>query len=77
MRALEMCGFEPRRADKREVVLANCPFDTLRSESRELVCGMNLALIQGLLAGLDLKDVRARLAPRPGMCCVALEAKAS
>jgi len=38
---------------------------------------MNLALIQGLLAGLELHDVRAILAPRPGMCCVALQGKAS
>jgi len=33
---------------------------------------MNLALIEGLLAGLELKGVDARRAPRAGMCCVAL-----
>ena len=70
--ALRACGFEPRRTPEGEVVLRNCPFDSLRAENRELICGMNLALIEGLLAGLGLKGVHARLAPREGMCCVAL-----
>jgi predicted ArsR family transcriptional regulator len=73
-RALEACGFEPHGAtdDEGEIVLRNCPFDSLRSESRDLICGMNLALIEGLLDGLGVEGVRARLAPRPGLCCVAL-----
>lgn len=70
--ALQICGFEPRRTPDGEVVLRNCPFDSLRAEGREFICGMNLALIEGLLAGLDLKGVHARLAPLAGMCCVAL-----
>ena len=72
MHALRACGFEPRRTPEGEVVLRNCPFDSLRAGSRELICGMNLALIEGLLAGLGLKGVHARLAPREGTCCVAL-----
>ena len=73
-RALEACGFEPRESadDADELVLRNCPFDSLRTESLDLICGMNLALIEGLLAGLEVEGVRARLAPRPGLCCVAL-----
>ena len=73
-RALEACGFEPSGTTDEggEVVLRNCPFDSLRAESREMICGMNLALIEGLLDGLGVESVRARLAPRPGMCCVAL-----
>jgi predicted ArsR family transcriptional regulator len=73
-RALEAFGFEPHvtSGDDGEVVLRNCPFDSLRAESRDLICGMNLALIEGLLDGLDVEGVRARLAPRSGMCCVAL-----
>ncbi len=70
--ALRVCGFEPRRTPDGEVVLRNCPFDSLRSEGRELICGMNLAMIQGLLAGLELEGVNAELAPREGLCCVAL-----
>ena len=72
LRALEGCGFEPRREPGGELVLRNCPFDALTAERRELVCGMNLALIEGLLEGLDLEGVEARLAPRPGTCCVAV-----
>jgi predicted ArsR family transcriptional regulator len=74
-RALEACGYEPQRAsgEDGEVVLRNCPFDSLRDESREMICGMNLALIEGLLDGLEVEGVRARLSPRPGLCCVALE----
>lgn len=70
--ALQVCGFEPRQTPDGEVVLRNCPFDSLRTEGRELVCGMNLALIEGLLAGLELQGVHAELSPREGMCCVAL-----
>ena len=70
--ALKVCGFEPRRTREGEVVLGNCPFDALATEQRDLVCNMNLALIEGLVQGLDLGGVRARLAPLPGGCCVAL-----
>lgn len=75
--ALEACGFEPRVAtgDEAEVTLRNCPFDTLRTESRDLICAMNLAMIEGLVAGLGVEGVRARLAPRPGTCCVALRSR--
>jgi predicted ArsR family transcriptional regulator len=71
--ALKACGFEPRRTRAGEVVLGNCPFHSLAAERRELVCGMNQALIEGLLAGLDLaQGVEARLEPRATGCCVAL-----
>jgi len=75
---LEACGFEPHgpTGPEKEVLLRNCPFSSLRNESRELICGMNLALIEGLLDGLDLEGVHARLAPRPGMCCVTLGSEA-
>lgn len=78
-RALEACGFEPQvtTGAEGEVVLRNCPFDSLRAESREMICGMNLALIEGLLDGLGVEGVRARLAPRPGICCVALRSAGS
>jgi len=73
-RVLGECGFEPQ-ASKDEVVLRNCPFDTLRNESRELVCGFNHALIEGLLTGLGVEGVRASLEPQPGRCCVKIRAQ--
>jgi predicted ArsR family transcriptional regulator len=61
-------GYEPRVADK-----ANCPFHSLAQHHTELVCGMNLDLMNGLLEGLSPGALRAHLTPTPGMCCVTLE----
>jgi predicted ArsR family transcriptional regulator len=66
-------GFEPTRTDG-EIRLRNCPFDTLSRDHTELICGMNLSLAQGLLAGLEAEGVDVRLDPQPGSCCVALAA---
>jgi len=74
-RALRTCGFEPGTTSEGEVVLGNCPFDSLRADHRELICGMNLALVEGLLLGLKLDDVEARLTPGVGVCCVTLRSK--
>lgn len=62
-------GYEPRTADG-QICLANCPFDDLAREHTELVCGMNLALIRGVLDGLDCHTLEAVLDPEPGLCCV-------
>jgi len=71
-RALGRCGFEPSRTADGEVVLRNCPFASLREGCRDVICGMNLALIEGVLEGLGADHVSASLAPRPGHCCVVL-----
>jgi predicted ArsR family transcriptional regulator len=62
-------GYEPRVVDD-ELCLANCPFDRLATDHTALVCGLNLALVDGVLEGLAAKTLRARLAPQPGFCCV-------
>jgi predicted ArsR family transcriptional regulator len=62
-------GYEPRVVDD-ELCLTNCPFDRLATDHTELVCGLNLALVDGVLEGLDAATLRARLAPHPGFCCV-------
>lgn len=64
-------GFEPRREGD-QLELRNCPFDALARSHRELVCGTNLALLQGMLEGLDARGISARIEPRPGRCCVIL-----
>jgi predicted ArsR family transcriptional regulator len=68
--SLEHHGYEPHlRGD--EVVLTNCPFHALAEGHRDLVCGMNLALLRGVIDGAgDADVVDARLAPEPGHCCV-------
>jgi predicted ArsR family transcriptional regulator len=63
-------GFEPAETGG-TVRLRNCPFQSIAQDHPELVCGMNLSLAQGLLAGLGAGGLEARLEPQPGMCCVA------
>lgn len=52
--------------------MRNCPFHAVAERFPPLVCGMNLALLEGLL-GAD-GPVRARMDARPGECCVVVEA---
>ncbi len=66
-------GFEPCESAPGVVRLGNCPFHELVAEHRDLVCGMNLALAEGILAGLRDRRHVARLDPQPGSCCVAFE----
>jgi predicted ArsR family transcriptional regulator len=68
-------GFEPFRNQAGEILLRNCPFDELARDHRELVCGMNLSLLRGLIEGLRLRILRAELDPQPGMCCVVIRIK--
>jgi predicted ArsR family transcriptional regulator len=64
-------GYEPRATDD-GVVLANCPFHHLAQTYTELVCGMNLDLIDGVLDRLCPGRLQARLDPGPNHCCVAI-----
>ncbi len=81
VRTLRTFGFEPRPADNADrtddaddvVVLVNCPFHSLAQQHTELVCGMNLCLVDGILDGLATTGLTARLAPKPGHCCVRLQ----
>lgn len=72
LRVLETYGFQPR-IEGGDVTLANCPFHTLAQEYTELVCGMNLRLLGGLLDGLAPTGLTAHLDPAPPRCCVRLE----
>lgn len=67
--ALAQEGFEPRRHGD-EVCLRNCPFDALAQVHTELVCGVNLDFVAGVLDGLECSSARARLQPDSGHCCV-------
>jgi predicted ArsR family transcriptional regulator len=71
LRLLEEYGFEPR-IDGDDVTLANCPFHALAQQHTELVCGMNLRLLDGLLNGLAPTGLTAYLHPSPSHCCVRL-----
>jgi predicted ArsR family transcriptional regulator len=68
--ALAPHGYEPV-SGVGEIALANCPFHRLAEEQRELVCGMNLDFVSGVLEGIGVGDhLTARLDPAPGYCCV-------
>ena len=71
MSLLEDHGFEPRSAAG-DIVLHNCPFHALAQEQAELVCGMNLHLLVGVLEGLGTTGLQARLEPGYSGCCVRL-----
>lgn len=61
-------GYEPESSGD-GVVLRNCPFHALARDFTELICGMNLAFLAGLVDG---RGYRARLDPGEGRCCVVL-----
>jgi predicted ArsR family transcriptional regulator len=66
---LQALGFEPREAAQ-AITLGNCPFAMLARAHPGVVCGMNLALITGLIEGAGVTGARARLEPEDGRCCV-------
>ena len=70
--ALAGQGYEPRRGEDGVVRLRNCPFHQLAEDHRDITCGMNLGLIEGIVAGLGAARARAVLDPQPGHCCVAI-----
>lgn len=60
-------GYEPFW-DGETLRLRNCPFHALATEFPALICGMNLALIEGLAP----EQWSPAMDPCPGGCCVAL-----
>ncbi|HEU5160427.1 MAG TPA: transcriptional regulator [Streptosporangiaceae bacterium] len=71
-------GYEPYLEEREEAAggpvlrMRNCPFRALSDRFPPLVCGMNVALIEGLLAGTT--GLRARMDARPDRCCAVVEA---
>lgn len=74
MATLESLGYEPVRRSNGEVRLRNCPFHALTERHKALVCGANLALLDGFVAASQQRGRRleAVLDPQSGMCCVVL-----
>jgi predicted ArsR family transcriptional regulator len=70
--SLVALGYEPVEDGEGTIRLRNCPFHALAQAYPPLVCGLNLALLEGLVgdggqvAGLD---------PGPTGCCVAIRSK--
>lgn len=68
--ALRSRGYEPYEDGDGGIRLRNCPFHQLAASHTELVCGMNLALLEAVAVA----GTRPVLDPRPGECCVAFTA---
>jgi predicted ArsR family transcriptional regulator len=67
-------GYEPYDDEDGVMRLRNCPFHAVAQRHPEVVCEMNLALLEGVVTG---RDVEAVLEPGPGRCCVALRRRAA
>jgi len=72
--ALSERGYEPWRDDAGTLRMRNCPFRHLAELEPEVICQMNLALIQGLVAGLGAAGLNPILGPASEHCCVAIPA---
>ncbi|HEY7053482.1 MAG TPA: helix-turn-helix domain-containing protein [Mycobacterium sp.] len=68
--ALHGCGYLPLVDDHDCVTLRNCPFHMIARDHRDVVCGLNLSLVEGIIAGCDHPRARAELTPHPDRCCV-------
>ncbi|WP_433306160.1 helix-turn-helix transcriptional regulator [Actinoplanes sp. CA-030573] len=64
-------GYAPVADGPERIELRNCPFHRLAEQFPPVICGMNLAMINGLLAGAGLDgEWTARMDAAPGRCCV-------
>lgn len=68
--ALAETGYEPA-TEGGEIRFRNCPFHVLRDQDRDTTCGLNLALVEGMIEGCG-SNTAAVLAPEEGYCCVRL-----
>jgi predicted ArsR family transcriptional regulator len=71
--ALAELGYAPTGSEDM-VILTNCPFRVAAREFPPLICGMNLALLEGVVEGAGW-SYEATLDPAPGRCCVTLASK--
>ena len=62
--ALRVLGYEPA-IDGDDVVLRNCPFRQVAQAQPDVICGMNLAFVAGVVTGTQTPALRAVLAPSP------------
>jgi predicted ArsR family transcriptional regulator len=69
---LAALGYEPFEDADRTIRLRNCPFHALAGTHPGLVCGLNLALIEALVAD---GSRRVELDPDASGCCVAIRSK--
>ena len=57
---------------KTELRLRNCPFDALSRRFEPVVCGAGVALVEGIVDGMEASGVRVGREPKGGRCCIYL-----
>lgn len=73
--ALDSCGYEPRDDGNGGMVLTNCPFDKLAAKHSDVICGANVALLQGVAEGAsETARTVEFVVPADGCCCVRVTA---
>ena len=60
--------------DHGTIRMRNCPFRGLADMQPEVICQMNRALIEGLVAGLGAGNLNPVRDPQPRHCCVTIPA---
>ncbi len=65
-------GFAPQPERGGVIRLGNCPFAAVAREQQVVVCGTTLALVEGIVAGMELRGVEVCAVGQNGTCCVAL-----
>lgn len=81
---LEACGYEPFEVETAgraqgapgKIRLRNCPFHALARDFQQPVCGMNLALLDGVREAAGAGGLSADLDPVDGFCCVSFSPRA-
>ncbi|MCQ4121554.1 helix-turn-helix transcriptional regulator [Rhodococcus tibetensis] len=71
--ALRGCGYLPQVDDDGRINLRNCPFHLVARDHLDVVCGLNLRLVEGVIAGSTQPTSHAELNPRPDRCCVVVQ----
>ena len=70
--ALSARGYRPR-TDGHQITLDNCPFHQLAQHHKELICTMNLELVDALADELGEGQLSPRLDPDDRRCCVVID----
>jgi predicted ArsR family transcriptional regulator len=72
---LSQRGYEPYDSGE-HLRMRNCPFHSVARQFPTLTCGMNVALLEGVLEGSGLSGAyRARADPQGDSCCVVISSK--
>lgn len=71
--ALQAGGYQPHSAPDGALELRNCPFRRLAQDHQELICGLNLCLLEGVIDGSKNPRAHAILSPSPGRCCIIVQ----